>query len=352
MQTKKLYFLLITLCVMNSSKVFSQAPDIQWEKTFGGSKDDELRVVRQTADGGYFIGGTSESPASGDKTQNAWADSDDFWILKTNSSGAIEWQHTIGGNSIDDFKSVEQTADGGYLLAGRSQSKVSGDKTVDTKGGADNWIMKLNSSGIIEWQQSIGSKDTDATTAMQQTSDGGYIIGSSSYGPDSKDKTEECFGGYDYWIIKLDNAGGIEWDNTIGGTLNDNLAAIEQTSDGGYILGGVSYSPLSVDKTEASVGGADYWIVKLDASGNIEWQNTIGGTGNDYLYTTQQTADGGYIIGGESLSGISGDKTELGLDQDYWVLKLTAAGAIEWQNTIGASGDDSFRDIWQTADGN
>ena len=143
-------------------------------------------------------------------------------------------------------------------------------------------------------------------------------------------------GSYDYWVVKLDTGGAIQWDNTIGGSGWDELWSVQQTSDGGYILGGGSDSPISGDKTENSQGLKDYWVVKLDTAGVIQWQNTIGGSADDALYSIQQTSDGGYVLGGWSISGISGDKTEnnLGLG-DYWVVKLGTGGAIQWDNTIG-----------------
>jgi hypothetical protein len=133
----------------------------------------------------------------------------------------------------------------------------------------------------------------------------------------------------------------IEWQNTIGGSLTDHLSSIQQTSDGGFILGGQSTSDISGDKTENSLGGIDYWIVKTDAVGNIQWQNTIGGNLDDALRSVQQTTDGGYIIGGTSNSNISGDKTENSNgDDDYWIVKTDSIGNIQWQNTIGGSNDD------------
>jgi hypothetical protein len=152
--------------------------------------------------------------------------------------------------------------------------------------------------------------------------------GHSESGADG-DKNEASQGDKDYWVIKLDATGQtIEWQNTIGGSGNELLYSIQQTTDGGYILGGNSLSEISGDKTEASQGLSDYWIVKLDATGQtIEWQNTIGGSGPDILSSIQQTTDGGYILGGYSNSGISGDKTEtLRGWVDYWVVKLDATG--------------------------
>ena len=150
----------------------------------------------------------------------------------------------------------------------------------------------------IEWQNTIGGNYTDQLYSIQQTTDGGYILGGWSESYISGDKTENSFGGSDYWVVKLDSIGNIQWQNTIGGNSGDGLYSVQQTTDGGYILGGVSTSNISGDKTENSQGYIDYWVVKLDASGNIQWQNTIGGNSDDYLTSIQQTTDGGYILGG------------------------------------------------------
>src|SRR6056297_3677846 len=151
--------------------------------------------------------------------------------------------------------------------------------------------------------------------------------------------------------LHAQTAPGIEWDNTIGGADNEVLTSIQQTADGGYILGGYSLSNISADKSENSLGNADYWVVKLDALGNIEWDNTIGGASDEGLNSIQQTADGGYILGGYSVSNISADKSENGIGYDYWVIKLDALGTIEWDNTIGGGFTDYFSQIQQTADG-
>ena len=144
--------------------------------------------------------------------------------------------------------------------------------------------------------------------------------------------------------MKLSSSGVIEWDKTIGGTDDDNLWSIEQTADGGYILGGYSLSGISGNKTEACLGGYDYWVVKLNATGIIEWQNTIGGSLTEYLVSVHQTSEGGYILGGYSISGASGDKSEASQGvYDYWIVKLNAAGSITWQNTIGSYSSEYLR---------
>ncbi|MBP6810357.1 MAG: T9SS type A sorting domain-containing protein [Saprospiraceae bacterium] len=338
-----------TFCAL--SPLFAQAPAIEWQNTIGGSASDVLNSIKQTADGGYILGGWSESDISGDKTENSHGDSD-YWAVKLDATGAIQWQNTIGGNNRDFVQSLQQTADGGYILGGSSESNISGDKTENSNGGRDCWVVKLDATGAIQWQNTIGGSDDDYLHTLQQTADGGYVLGGYSESNISGDKTENSNGNYDYWVVKLNATGAIQWQNTIGGNDPDLLYSLQQTADGGYILGGGSTSDISGDKTENGIGGGDYWVLKLDATGAIQWQNTIGGNDDDAFISLQQTADGGYILGGWSYSNISGDKTENGNgSSDFWVVKLNAAGAIQWQNTIGGNGDDELSSLQQTADG-
>ncbi len=332
------------------SALFAQAPAIEWQNTIGGSDYELLQSARQTADGGYILGGYSFSNISGDKTENNLGNAD-YWVIKLDPTGLIQWQNTIGGDNADGLSSVQQTADGGYILAGDSDSNISGDKTENGLGDYDFWIIKLDATGNIEWQNTIGGSEGDYVLSIQQTNDGGYVLGGSSDSGISGDKTEENLGGRDYWIVKLDGTGNIQWQNTIGGNAEDQLYAIQQTADGGYIAGGYSNSNISGDKTENSLGNNDYWVVKLDGTGNIEWQNTIGGSGAERLESIRATSDSGYVLGGYSASNISGDKTEnsQGL-RDYWVVKLDATGFIQWQNTIGGNNNDELHSLQPTTD--
>ncbi|MFN8153760.1 MAG: T9SS type A sorting domain-containing protein [Bacteroidia bacterium] len=347
MKNFKLYCAIF--CIMQSSFSFSQ--EIQWQNTIGGNNEDGLYSIRQTTDGSYILGGSSDSDISGDKSENSNG-YNDYWIVKTDSVGIIQWQNTIGGTLDDQLKSIQQTSDGGYILGGTSVSSISGDKTENSNGGYDFWIVKVDSLGNIQWQNTIGGGGTDRLNSIEQTSDGGYILGGFSNSNISGDKTEDSQGGYDYWIVKTDSIGNIQWQNTIGGNSLDDLYSIQQTTDGGYVLGGLSDSDISGDKLENSHGGSDYWIVKIDSLGVIQWQNTIGGSDTDELYSIQQTVDGGYILGGYSWSNISGDKTEncLGLS-DYWIVKTDALGIIQWDITIGGNHIEGINSIQQTIDG-
>ncbi|QMU29527.1 T9SS type A sorting domain-containing protein [Adhaeribacter radiodurans] len=325
----------------------------QWDKTFGGNVDDNLSIVMPTKDGGYILGGSSSSGKSGDKTEANKGETD-FWVIKVNADGTKVWDKTIGGNKSDNLTTIVQSTDGGYLLGGTSKSGKIGNKTEINKGSTDYWVVKLQPDGTKEWDRTIGGKGEDGLASLQLTSDGGYILGGSSFSPISFDKTEASQGVIDFWIVKLRSDGSKEWDKTIGGNNIDYLETLRQTNDGGYILGGFSESDITGSKTEASKGSTDYWVVKLRSDGSKEWDKTIGGDWLDYLYSIELTPDGGYILGGNSSSNMSGDKSE-DTDvyySDFWIVKLRADGTKQWDKTFGTPEDDYFATIQQTNDGN
>ncbi len=328
----------------------------QWQKTIGGNRGDRLVHIEQTADGGYIVGGTSQSNTSDDKTEDSWVSggplgpiaSDDYWILKLDDTGRIEWQKTLGGFAVDDLRSIHQTSDGGYIVGGSSSSGTGGNKTEAIRGNNDYWILKLDATGNIVWQRTIGGNKHDELATIRQTSDGGYIVGGSSMSDDlTGERTEIRLGvGEDYWVLKLDNTGAIQWQRAIRADMANKMADIHETSDGGYIVGGTSTSDISGDKTEDSWNLTnDYWILKLDATGNIQWQKTIGGNGADDLACIREIAPHEYIIGGSSGSAISGNKTDAsrGGDSDFWIVKLDFdCAATAWYAADSFCRDESF----------
>lgn len=330
------------------------APTVQWDRTYGGNADDDLTNVVPTADGGYLLGGWSRSGASGDKTRpNAGRTA--YWVVKVDSSGAKQWERSFGTASLDDevLTRVVQTADGGYLLAGGAYAGAWGDKTHPGWGSLDYWVLKLDAQGNKLWDRAYGGSDGDGLSDMVLTSDGGFVLVGSSASNVSGDKTQPCRGIFDLWIIKLDAAGNKQWDRTLGGSGNDGAGALVLTSDGGYLIGGVSNSGVSGEKSQPFLGGwHDCWLVKLDAQGQLQWDRTFGGPGEDGMSAIRLTADGGYMLAGGSNSGVSPDKTQpsRGL-YDIWVLKLDAMGRKQWDATIGGSGNDYARDLHVTAAG-
>jgi hypothetical protein len=329
----------------------SQGQTKQWDRRFGGSADDDLYSVQQTKDGGYVMCGETISGLEGDKSQ-ALRGNWDMWVVKVDATGAKQWDQSFGGNSADVAKFVQQTKEGGYIVGGYSQSGATGDKTQASRGGSDYWIIKLNSAGTKVWDRCFGGSALDCMKSMQQTSDGGYILGGYSASGVSGDKTEESRGGHDYWLVKVDANGNKQWDKRFGGETTDILTSMALTSDGGYILGGYSVSGVGGDKTELSRGDNDFWVVKVSATGAKQWDKRFGGSSDDRLESLQPTTDGGYILGGYSHSGASGDKSEATRGfRDYWIVKINASGAKQWDKRFGGVDTDTLHSIRQATDG-
>ncbi|MBK0403509.1 T9SS type A sorting domain-containing protein [Adhaeribacter sp. BT258] len=337
-----------TILTLNTSA--QTAPNIQWDKTSGGNNIDHLRSMQQTTDGGFILGGISNSGISGNKSQTSkggW----DYWIVKTDGNGNKIWDRTFGGNEEEDLYAVKQTFDGGFILGGNSASGISGDKTQASKGMHDCWLIKLDSNGNIVWNKSFGGTGVDRLYSIQQTFDGGFILGGSSTSGANGDKSQSNKGAYDYWAIKVNINGNKQWDRTFGGTEYEYLRSIIQTSDGGYLLGGESDSGLNNDKSQASRGGFDMWVIKLDPIGNKIWDKTIGGSSNDYLRSLIQTKEGGFMLSGFSDSPISSEKSQSSNGgNDYWILKLDPNGNITWDKTFGGNNEDILFSIEQSSD--
>ena len=316
---------------------------IDWQKSLGGANFDQATSIQQTTDGGYIVAGYSES-TDGDVTGNHG--NYDYWVVKLDSTGTITWQKSLGGNGDDEAYYIQQTSDGGYIVAGMSES-VDGDVTSN-HGYRDFWVVKLDSIGGIDWQKCLGGTVGDGANSIQQTTDGGYIVAGHSNSTDG-DVTGN-HGSWDYWVVKLTSTGTIEWQKSLGGTGGDAAFSIQLTADGGYIVAG--YSNSTDGDVTGNHGSRDYWVVKLDSLGAIDWQKSLGGTGIDEPCSIQQTTDGGYVVAGLSWS-TDGDVIgtyNYGLT-DYWVVKLDSSGTIDWQKSLGGwDGDDAYS-IQQTADG-
>jgi hypothetical protein len=325
--------------------------DILWEKSLGGKHADYLFDAVPTADYGFLLAGSSLSGKTGKKTEANIGDLD-YWLWKMNEKGELEWQKSFGGNGSDLLQSIKLTRDAGFILVGTSDSAKGLHKKDSCRGKEDIWILKLNAQGGEEWQKTIGGSSQEMVNTVAETSDGGYIIGASSSSDKSGEKEADGRGAMDYWIIKLDNKGKIEWQKTYGGIFNDFLKNIEPTYDGGYIVGGYSNSPESKDKTEKNYGIGDYWIIKLDNKGEIVWQKTIGGDKDDQLQTIIQTKEGDYLLGGNSNSGISNYKSASNTSgTDFWVIKLDKTGEISWQETYNFGKLDILTSIVEEKEG-
>lgn len=350
------YFNFKSFCIIGflwSSCLTAYSQDILWEKSYGGKHSEYLFDAQPTADYGFILAGSSLSDKTGNKTDNNNGDLD-YWVWKMDENGELDWQKSFGGSGFDLLQSIKNTRDGGFILAGTSSSNAGFQKKDTCRGVTDFWVIKLDAKGEEQWQKTIGGNGQDELRCAFQTRDGGYMLGGSSSSspaiienpnpnekktsdvkPDLYAKREQSRGNMDYWIVKLDKNGVVQWQKTYGGEYADLLRSMEQTKEGGYIMGGYSNSSQSGEKTDSNIGIGDYWIVKIDDAGGIEWQKTYGGNGDNQLYIIHQTEDGGYIAGGNSNSTTT--LTALGGNvrsgTDYWVLKMDEKGSIVWSET-------------------
>jgi hypothetical protein len=323
----------------------------RWEQSFGGSALEFLTSLRQTRDGGYLLVGESDSGASGNKTTGSNGDRD-FWVVKIDSTAGKQWEASLGGDRSEQFPVAQLNSDDSLVVGGYSDSGTSGNKTTPGFGGYDFWVVKLGSDGTLQWDQSLGGDSDDFLSVIRESGDGGYVLGGSSYSDISGSKTAPAYGFFDFWVARLDAAGNRLGDQSYGGTGDDILVDIQSAADGGVVVAGYSNSGVSGNKTAAGYGGYDYWIVKLDSAGNKQWDHAFGGTGQDVLTRLQATSDGGFLLCGYSESGADGNKTAPGFGRaDFWILKLDANGDKQWEQSFGGSGDDVLFSVRQTSDG-
>ncbi len=309
-----------------------------WTKTFGGTGTDIGKSICETPDGGFILCGSTTSTDSDITFNHGYYDA---WVLKLNANGDIEWQKTYGGTAQDESYAIKPTPDGGYIVGGITRS-LNGDVTSNN-GESDYWVIKIDSVGTIAWQKNYGGSNLDVLSTIEPTTDGGYIISGNTFSTNGD--VIGNHGGSDYWLLKINSNGAIEWQKTLGGSGYEFCGAIKQTNDGGFIVTG---STPSVDgEVTISYGQGDFWVVKLDSLGTLEWQKSYGGTAQDSSYDIHQTIEGGYIIAGLSYSHDIDLLNNIGL-ADYWVLKINATGVPQWQNNFGGSNNDYASYIQQT----
>jgi hypothetical protein len=287
------------------------ADDSIWNAAFGGLENDVARCVQQTSDGGYIVAGWTTSFGQG----NA-----DVWLVKVNASGSMVWNKTIGGAGNDEAYCVQATNDGGYVIAGCTESSGAG--------LSDFWLIKTDGSGAVSWDREYGGAHDDFAFCVRQTSDGGYVVVgyTESFGAGSSD----------YWLVKTDGYGSMMWNQTYGGVGLDQAFCVVQNSNGGYAMAGQTDS--------LGAGNSDFWLVCTDSWGSVVWSRAFGGSNVDVARSIQETSDGGYVVAGWTASFGAGS-------DDYMLLKVDDEGRQQWSKTFGDLYSDEAYAVQQTADG-
>jgi hypothetical protein len=323
-----------TICILSviilTFQIHAQSPTIVWQNSFGGSDGDYGISLNNTIDGGLILAGSTNSN-DGNVTGNHGGT--DCWIIKLDVNYNIEWQKCYGGSEDDHAHCIVQTSDNGYVISASSRSS-DGDLT-ENFGESDIWIVKLNSIGDIDWQKSIGGPNADIGWHVIETTAGDIIVAGQFDNPTSF---------YDdiSIIIKLNSSGVVLWEKYFGGSLYENAKHIIQTEDEGFVFVGEAYS--SDGDLTGNYGCSDCWVVKLNSDGIIIWQKNFGGSSYDYADCIIQNTDGSYIMSGYTYSNdfnVVGNHGEI----DAWIIKLSSTGNLVWQKCYGGSEYDKARCI-------
>jgi hypothetical protein len=320
-------------------------------KTYGGSGEDKATAIVRADDGGYVVFGSTKSN-DGDIVDKTDTNSD-FWALKLTADGEKVWSKTYGGSNDEEGNSIQKTNDGGYILSGYSRSS-DGD-VGGNEGFQDFWIVKIDGSGTLQWEQHYGFAGGEQCFTAFPTSDGGYfasglldVTGSNGQGNDDGRNPEHGVG--EFWGIKMDSEGEKQWRRYFGGTNNDRSYDALETDDGGFLLVGASESD-DFDITD-SRGSYDFWVVRVNADGDKLWTKSFGGSEIDVAYAVTKSADGNYILVGDTRSTDQDVSNPLG-NADLWVVKFSDNnGAMIWEKTYGGTEFESAKSINPMANGN
>ena len=325
--------------------------ELDFIKNFGGSGNESAQAIIKTPDGGFAILGYTGS-TNGDISTKA-EEENDYWLLKFDENSNLQWNKTYGGSKDDIGQSLAQTSDGGFILTGYSMSS-DGDAS-NNEGFHDNWILKLDAQGNLEWESSYGFSGHDHSYDILEASQGGYfftgfldITSARADGNTEKVNSLTSHGVGEFWGTKIDERGTVQWRGYFGGTNNDRAHGVVQTNDGGFVMAGFTESDdFDISNTN---GSYDFWVIKVDSFGNLIWERSFGGEGIEVSYDIAKTADNGFVVVGNTFS-TNGDILLNHGESDMWMIKLDKEGDLIWEQTYGGSQFDLAQAVVQSKDG-
>ena len=343
---KKLFTLIVLGFIMQG--VMAQ-PSISWQKTYGGTDHEYCWKTISTSDGGYAFVGFSDSNDGDVPGENHGGT--DLWVAKLTSTGAITWSHLYGGTDNEEGYDIVQTSDNGFLVAGLANS-TDGDVTgIHGTSSSDMWVLKLSAAGALEWNKCYGGTSNEDAAAIAKRPDGDYYIAGTTYSSDGDVSGNHSTSETDCWVIRISPDGTLQDQKCIGGTAYEELMDMVVTADNGCVIIGRSYS------TDGDVtgyhAGSDMLVAKLSSGFAVEWAKCYGGSETEEGNGIVQLTDGSYVALGYTSTHNNGDITghhgSQGSD-DFWLLKLTSAGAITWAKCYGGDGDDQANGLTKTSD--
>ncbi len=325
--------------------------EVDWVKNFGGSGDETAQAIISSSDGGYAIFGYSNS-MDGDLVGKT-TDVNDYWLLKLDVDGHLQWNKTYGGSKDDRGQSLVQTKDGGYAITGYAMSDDGNGS--NNEGFHDNWILKLDAQGTIEWEKSFGFSGHDHSYDIIQTNNGGFffvgfldITLARADGYTEKESSHTRHGVGEFWGTKLDAQGNLEWRRYFGGTNNDRAHAVVQADDGGFVMAGFSESDdFDISNTK---GSYDFWVIKITEEGNLVWERSFGGSGIEISYDITKTDDNAYVVTGNTFSNDADVSVNNG-ESDVWLIKIDDGGNLIWEKTFGGTQFDAAQGVSLSKDG-
>ena len=326
--------------------------EIDYVKTFGGSGEDDALSVTKTLDGGIAVFGFTQS-IDGDVTGKSSTDSD-YWLLKLDANGNKQWDQVYGGSDDDRGQKIIATSDGGFAVIGFSRSNDG--EVSDNNGFYDYWVLKLDASGNIQWSKTFGFPGSDRSFSLTELHDGGFFLtgfldvtASGGEGNDLQRKGAAVLHGVgEFWGIRLDENGNQIWRRYFGGTNNDRSYDVIQTSTQDILMVGSSESD-DFDITNPK-GSYDIWVVKTDLDGNLLWQKNFGGSSIEIGYSVTETQDGNFVLAGDTRSSDGDISNPMG-NSDFWMIKFDPLGNLIWEKTLGGSDFDSARSIEEFQNG-
>lgn len=327
---------------------FNSNAQLEWNKTYGGSDDDRGSSLIQTSDGGYALLGYNNS-ADGDASNNNG--SRDFWLIKTDALGNLLWERSYGFSGPDEGIKLIETSDNHFLITGVLDVSASGGqgnagRNASRHAGGDYWAIKVTSTGDMVWSRFFGGSFTDTPNGIVENANNEFIIAGSSDSDDVDISGNK--GGYDFWVVKTASTGNLVWERSFGGMEIDEARGIAPTNDGNYVIVGDTRS--SDQDVSQNNGGADLWLIKISDSGDVLWEQSIGGTNFDVPRSIRPTLDGGFLIAGSSRSSDGNVDINQG-QNDAWIVKVNSSGQLVWQRTFGGSEIDFGYDAVELLDG-